>query len=92
MKHRLIKSRLIVNGIFCIGVIILFVPVFMNGILMVLVPNPEWSVDDEGAAKAQMLSLFTGVFVLGAAVSLARTVKRLRELARAGNGGPDDVA
>lgn len=76
------KIRLIVNGLFCVGLIVLFLPMFIVGVDMLINPmtHPNWDADQEGAAlTAKVLNLSAGIFVAAALVSLVRTVRRWRD-------------
>jgi hypothetical protein len=76
------KIRLILNGAFCLGFVVLCVPVAFVGIVNFFGPAHPSLGDDDGRAGVLMAAIFAALLAAVALVSLVRTVKawsRLRK-------------
>lgn len=79
-KQKLSKVRLALNGIGCLGIAILCLPVGLPGLIGLMSGSIRMWSDPDGGDKVLAIQILCTVIGAIALISLLRTVKAWREL------------
>lgn len=81
-EMRITKARLIVNGIGCLGIALLCLPVGISGLFGLVFGAHPLASDPDGGDKVLAIQMVCVLLGAIAVISLMRTVKRWRALHR----------
>lgn len=82
-KQKLSKFRLVLNGMGCLGIAILCLPVGLPGLIGLVSGSLHMGSDPDGGDKVLAIQIFCVFIGAIALVSLIRTVQAWRELPKA---------